>query len=552
MKRSLMVRLLVALVALALVAAACTGESTSTDVDQDDQATTDDGGGDTDTSDDDADAGGDDADAGDDAGDDDAEPAEETDADDAAPEPIFAEDTSGIPLFAEFQSTFDRSVDPFSSLDEFCQEHPAAEGRTASMDGITEDTIEIGHLRSTLEELAAIGFGVEVGDVAEQFEFLVDALNECTIRGRTVELITAESSPLAPDTVAELTGACLQLTEDNNSVMVLNSTGFQGSAVFCVTEEHETPLITTQGLPAEFYERSQGRLITAFPSQVSALRDLVIQADAAGLLEGRTIGLVAPDTPGIAEEFVTIENTLVELGHEVAVSDVIGCAGGTSCTEGLQDSVAGMRSAGVDAIFPGLNILSLPGYVSEMVTQGYATGDVQFFNSSLNSQNGDLVSSKVRAFGGEAAADLYNNAFLVDSAYTGHASTEGAVVPPFNELCLNTYAAQGGPLHDYFSADDGSAAGMVATICTQLRIMARVLYNAGDNPTPESIAEAIANLGPVDTNGMIPGSVDGQTGIYNVVQETRWTWPCTFGEDRAFDDQNTCVVPTGNYVPSGG
>ncbi len=548
MKRSLVMRFLIALTAFALFASACSGESTSTD---DDQVEADSGGGDsgggegTDEEPEDEPATTE-APAG---SDDDDQEGEEAMADS---EPVFAEDPHGIPLFADFQASFDRSTDPFSSLDEFCQEHPAAEGRTASMDGITEDTIEVGHLRSTLEELAAIGFGVEVGDVAEQFEFLVNALNECTIRGRTLDLKTAESSPLAPDSVAELTGACLELTEDNNSVIVMNSTGFQGSAVFCVTEEHETPLITTQGLPAEFYERSQGRLITAFPSQITALRDLVTQADAAGLLEGKTIGLVTPDTPGIAEEFATVEEVLNEFGYEVAVSDVIGCGGATSCTEGLQDSVANMKAAGVDALFPGLNILSLPGYISEMVTQGFAVGDVQFFNSSINSQNGDLVSSKVKAFGGDAAAEMYNGAFLSDSAYTGQNNTDGAVLPPFNELCLNTYNEQGGPLHDYFSTEDGSAAGMVATICAQVRVMARVLYHAGDNPTPESILDAIANLGPADTNDMIPAIVDGQAGMFRAVQETNWTWPCGFGEDKAFDDQNTCIVPTGNYSASSG
>ncbi len=540
MKRTMLVRLICALAAFAMIASACSGESTSVD--------------DADIEVDNGDA---DAEA---EGDDDADEAPETteapaetddggDTEAAANEPVFAEDPHGG-LFADFQASFDRSTDPFSSLDEFCQEHPAAENRTASMTGITEDTIEVGHLRSTLEELAAIGFGVEVGDVAEQFEFLVAAINECTIRGRTLELNTAESSPLAPDTVAALTAACLELTEDSNSVIVMNSTGFQGSAVFCVTEEHETPLITTQGLPEEFYERSLGRLITAFPSQLASSRDLVQKADEAGLLEGKTIGLVAPDTPGIAEEFEALEVILNEFGYEVAVSDVIGCGGGTSCAEGLQDSVASMKSAGVDAIFPGLNILSLPGYVSEMVTQGYATGDVQFFNSSINSQNGDLVSSKVKAFGGDAAAEMYNNAFLVDRAFTGQENTDGAIYPPFNELCLNTYEAQGGPLHDYFSTVDGSAAGMVTTICGQVRLAARVLYHAGDNPTPESILEAIANLGPVDTNDMVPGISDGKNGLYRAVQETRWTWPCAFGEENAFDDNNTCIVPVGNFTPA--
>lgn len=543
MRHTVLVRLLLTLAVFSLVAAACSGESTST---QDDEVVADNGG---DSGEDDNGEGDNGEGDAEDAAPEETTPPEEAD-ESAAAEPLFAEDPYGG-AFADYQASYDRSQDPFSSLDALCLEHPAAEGRTASMDGITEDTIQIGHLRSQLENLAAIGFGVEVGNVAEMFDFLVAELNEkCGgIRGRTLLLETAESDPLAPDIVAELTSACLKLTEDVNSVMVMNSTGFQTSAVFCVTEEHATPLITTQGLPQEFYERSNGLLMTMDLPQVTAMRNLVLLAEAEGLLEGKTIGLVSPDTPGIADEFSVIGDVLAELGYEVAVSDQIGCGGGTQCGEGLQDSVARMKAAGVDALFPGLNILSLPGYVSEMVTQGFATGDVQFFNSSVNSQNGDLVSSKVRAFGGEAAAELYNGAFIVDAAYTGFHQTEGAFIPPFNQMCMDAYEAQGGKAYDYFASGENTEQGMLASICTQLRIMARVLYNAGDNPTPESIKDAIANLGTIDSNGMLPASIDGFKGADDAVQNLRWTWPCEFGEEGAFDKQNTCVVPTGNYVP---
>ncbi|MEE9416905.1 MAG: ABC transporter substrate-binding protein [Acidimicrobiales bacterium] len=465
-------------------------------------------------------------------------------------EPLFAEDPFGG-IFADYQASFDRSTDPFSSLDSFCQEHPAAENRTASMRGVSEDTIQLGHLRNALEELAGIGFGVEVGNVAEMFEFMVQALNDCGgVRGRTVELATADSSPLAADTVASLTAACLELTEDVESAFIMNSSGFQGSSVLCVTEEHETPLITTQGLPQEFYDRSDGILITMDIPIATGLKNLVLKADADGMLEGKTIGVVYPDTPGIPPDMIAgVSDVLVGLGYEVAVEDEIGCGGATSCVDGVQDSVARMKAAGVDALFPGLNILSLPGYVSEMVTQGYEPGDVQFFNSSLNSQNADLVSSKVVAFGGEAAGELYNGTYIVDAANTGVHSTDGAFVPPINQLCMDTYEAQGGQAYDYFSTGGNTPRGMLTLICVQVRLMARIVYHAGDNPTLESVKAAIAGLGAIDTEHMVPGSINGQKGVDDMVQDLRWTFPCEFGPDRAFDDKNTCVVPTGNYVP---
>ena len=43
---------------------------------------------------------------------------------------------------------------------------------------------------------------------------------------------------------------------------------------------------------------------------------------------------------------------------------------------------------------PSLNVVSLPGFIKEMVGQGFKPGSVQFVNSNFNSQAGDLVSGK--------------------------------------------------------------------------------------------------------------------------------------------------------------
>ena len=78
-----------------------------------------------------------------------------------------------------------------------------------------------------------------------------------------------------------------------------------------------------------------------------------------------------------------------------------------------------MIADGVDVIFPLLNVISLPGYIGEMVTQGVQPGQIQFYQSGYNAQNGDLVSSKVVVFGGEAAGALYNGTKIVAPGATG-------------------------------------------------------------------------------------------------------------------------------------
>ena len=535
------IRLAVIACVLALVAAACSGESTSTDGDPPST---------TSVVEQETDSGGSDSTEPPTEGDGGEEPSEPTEGDSSEAEPVFAEDFHGG-LFADFQASFNRNTDPFTSLDAFCMPHDAAADRTDSMRGITADTIEVGHMRNQLEDAVALGFGIPVGDPKEMFELFIDVINEeCGgIRGRQLELSLGEFSPL--DSSAEaLTAACLAVTEDAASVIVMNSTGYNATGALCVAEEHESIMISTTGLATDVVERGEGRIISLQQSLGQASKNLVNKAVADGVLDGKKIAVVYPDTPGIPE---VAEGELIPAleaaGFAPAVTEVIGCEGGTVCAAGLVDVVAKMKSEGVTAVFPPFNILSLPGLIQEMATQGFAPGDVTFLQSSFNSQSGDLVSSKVAANGGTAAAELYNGAYIVDSAYTGMHNVVDTV-PSFNELCIDAYTAaggNGGVKYDYFSQEENTPSSMVVTVCVQVRLMARILYNAGDNPTPESLAEAIKNLGPVDINGMLPGKIDGGTnGAEFWVQSLRWTFPCEYPEP--YDEANTCIVSNADYI----
>ena len=537
--RKLRIRLLVLLAVFALIATACAGESTSTDeVDTDAPAATE--------APDEPDESPEATDAPDDEPDDtESEPEGE---DETASEGVFAEDFHGG-IFADFQASYDRSTDPFSTLDAFCTEHEAAADRTDSMDGVTADTINIGHAFQDLSVVATLGFAVPVGDPILMFETFAKVINEqCGgIRGRQLVVQSATTSPLA-DAAAENTRACIELTEDFKSAWIMNSTGgVNATGALCIAEEHGTIVSSSSNLADEIIERGEDRILTIPLSQDDGNRALVRRAAAEGLLDGKTIAVVYPDTPGIPE---SVEGTLIpELeaaGFAPAVTEVIGCEGGTSCATGLIEAVTKLKSEGVDAVFPPLNILSLPAFVAEMANQGFAPGEVTFFQSALNSQNGDLVSSKVVANGGPDAAALYNGTIIVDTPYTGLYQVSDTV-PPFNDMCINTYADNGGEFHDYFSAEENTPSGMVTSVCTLMRVMARAMYHAGDNPTPESLADAIKNLGPVDLNSGIPGFVDGGGGMMAWPQTATWTSPCQY--DVPFDENDTCVVSNGDFEP---
>ena len=494
-----------------------------------------------------------------------AEPDEEPDTEPAAAEPdeepegpppnIYDDPRDGI--FDEFQATFDRGDNPFTQLDAFCHTHDPAPDRVATDPGIEANSISLVHLRSKLEDFASMGFAVPVGNVAEMFDTFTAVVNEqCGgVRGRTIELHTIELEVLGATVDADRNAACIQAIEDYNGVILLNSSGFQGSANLCIVEENETAFISTQGQSEEFMRRGADRLISISPTLEESVRWLAADLADRGQLDGKTIGIAAPDTPG---QYEAVEAGLVETlrskGIDVAVFDVIGCGGTTFCLEGVIDSVQRMRAAGVDVFFNVLNVVSAPGYIAEMANQGFEPGDVQFYASDFNAQAGELVSSKMVAFGGETAGNLYNGALIIDDADTGAYRLEGYEPRPFNEMCNDTYGTNNpsGSNHenaDRLSGSGSSAYGMVATVCNIMRTALRAIYAAGDNPTRADIYAALANLGPIDSNEMLPFTIrPGKTQAPDAIHTMRFEHPCT--KPAPFGEENICITPIDEYRPA--
>ena len=166
------------LLAFVFFAAACGGE------------TSDDSAGDTgdnasSTDSDDADDSGDDSDdspGGPDdspeqsSGDDAPEESDDEMTEEEADPNIYEDPRGGV--FLEFQQGFDRGDHPFMQVDSFCLPHEPAADRVETDDGITADSINVGHIRSRLEDLTGIGFAVPVGDPKEMYEVFIDYINE--------------------------------------------------------------------------------------------------------------------------------------------------------------------------------------------------------------------------------------------------------------------------------------------------------------------------------------------------------------------------------------
>ena len=455
-------------------------------------------------------------------------------------------------MFADFQRSFDREH-PFGSLDAFCSPHgEPVEPRRATDAGIGADTVTLAHMRTRIEEIVDMGFAAPVGDPTDMFDTFTRIVNErCGgVWGRKIDLRLVEVAALGvggTDIDTLRNAACIEATEEHRAVILVNSTSFQGTAMLCVTEEHDSALIGHQALPAEYVQRGGGRLLTTATTLEANLRALAEYAISSGALEGRRVGVVAPNTPGEAEATeASLVATLEAAGTDVRVFDVLDCAGTSICFGGMAESVQRLLEERVDVLFPTVNALTLPAYVTEMVTQGFAPGDVRFYNSDFNSQGNEIVSSLIVTFGGEAAGDLYDGTVLLVHGDSGrYRLSEYPAATPFDTMCMREYAENSaiGQYYDPRDPHETNKHGMVGLVCSVYRVALRGLYDAGPNPTRADIFAALENLGPVDLVSMLPGSLaPGKWTMGDSLQPVTFRYPCPF--EGLGTAAGTCHVPS--------
>jgi len=474
------------------------------------------------------------------------------------PAKIYTDPRGG--LYADFQKTFDRGGDPFSSETEFCTKgDPPKEALKQTEAGITATSIVFAHIRTKLEELASFGFDVYVGNTSDMFSTFAKVVNEqCGgVNGRQIDLqnieVTALGSAAKPVDQAR-NEACVTATEDKKAPIVVNSSGFQGTGILCIVEDHKAIYISTTNGSQEFLGRSGGRMFSTSGLVLDDYNTLLAnEIVRTGIAKGKTVGVIDSDTPGQNEATKKNFNEILDkAGIKVASYSTLGCKGTTTCADGLKDAVAKLIAAKVDFLYPNLNVVSLPGFVKEMVAQGAKPGTIQFVNSNFNSQAGDLVSGKVSELGGAEAGALYNGAIFFDPAPTGNYRLTDDPTP-FNKMCNDTYQkystlpanagntfATAGKVFKFKDDFEVSPYGMVSSVCSIMRAALRAVYRAGVNPTRDDITKAMQNLGPIDINYMQPATfAPGKSGAPDGVYQLKYNYPCPGG---TINKSNSCIT----------
>ncbi len=423
------------------------------------------------------------------------------------------------------------SANPFSAPDTFC---------TKSGPPATKNPITVVQIRSQLEKYEALGYSLPVGDVNDMFQVFTDQINACGgIRGRKIVLQNEEYDPTNP---ASRDAACIAATEDDKAFVVVNANTFTGTGPYCVAGDHHTPLVYVGGASDAQYKASKGRLASYGPSAEGQVGVLAADLVKSGALKGKTVAVVSTDLP---DQVDVVQQALVDplkrAGVEVVTYDVLPCQGSILCTQPIPQSVMKVAATKPDVVMPVLTATTLPVYVNEMQKAGVKA---KLYETTYNALGTDLVQSKVLQVGGADLAKYYDGATLVSATVAGDWRLPGFAPPPIGTMCNDVYAKSTKTGATYEPDTAGYTKwGMVGLSCTNMRMVARAMYDAGPKLTQQSFVDALRKL-PPDPIGGIGGApvvvyIDTKTAPTTAYESTA-TYPCRLP---APPEDTVCLIP---------
>ncbi len=188
---------------------------------------------------------------------------------------------------------------------------------TATWRGVTPDTIRVGIAMLDFEFLVQNNLSPQGwGDQQLVWQTFIDELNDRGgILGRRIEPVFTFYNPIG---TAEAEAACLTMTEDNETFAVL--AGFVGPAEpanTCITGAHDTVLVGGRA-SSERRAQSTAPWIETQATRERRLDILVSLLDQTGRLEGRRIAVVG--TQAAQVEYDKAEDVLTSHGAEVVLT----------------------------------------------------------------------------------------------------------------------------------------------------------------------------------------------------------------------------------------
>jgi len=356
--------------------------------------------------------------------------------------------------------------------------------------GLTDTTVKISMISADLSLLTEQNLAPEIGNAETTMKAVVADINaNGGIAGRQIELVShvikGADAILKPDLGRQ---ACVQATEDDKPFAVIITASLPAAMVQCVVD-HDVLAITMDSWPASLYDAAKGRLFS-LGSHISIEQNRAYQTwpgvlDTAGLLKGKTLGVIRTDT---ADQQQTTDDALIPaieaLGYKVAAEAVLPCPEGSQTCDQQDVAIQRMQDAGVDTVFLVAQTLAGSSTVEKAQTLGYKPQWTTIGNN---------VTNTVAKFYSNAK-DNFDGAYGVDIQFSDWT--------PAAADC-NQIAVAGGA-EKFPIGSDGY--GFTAVTCIQMQSIANAIDAVDGTVDQASVIAAMQTSDPLMISGP-PGSL---------------------------------------------
>jgi ABC-type branched-subunit amino acid transport system substrate-binding protein len=397
-----------------------------------------------------------------------------------------------------------------------------ASARKASDIGITRDAIKLGVLIPSDNSSAAGGtsFSSVIGSPKQQWGAYLDELNaKGGILGRKVEPVFREYDGLNLDAQR---AACVYLTEQAKVFAIVNSGGFYGDPILCVTQQHKTPFLGQAGEALDFYQKSNGLYFSTTPNKDRVLRNMVAVAAHDGVFKGKTVGLLSRE--GI--DAIPVDQSLkpalkaagVKLTYEARIS-----SDDSAAQSQIPLEVQQMRSNKVDFIMLTTGLIVANVFVQQADSQRYTP---QYMTSDFASGGSDVYTIGMPA--------SFQGAITYTALRTGEARV-GMAEPVQDAACRKVFERRTGKKLDRTTTEYS----LTVTACGILTEFAQGMRTAGVNPTRRLLSAGLQAIGSFAVPFSGAGSwSQGKFDAPDVVRRGTWKSDCK------------CWTPVGPFVPT--
>jgi len=376
---------------------------------------------------------------------------------------------------------------------------------TASWQGVTEDTIELGFILPDLAQLKELGLiDLDTGDPQLIVDTLVADVNaRGGILGRQISGTLETVFPLGQ---AEAEAACVHFTEDIGVFAVIGE--FSGPATesnVCFTDLAETLMVGGQPSPEEL-ERAKVAWISSNLSAERRLNGAIELMDAEGLI-GERVAVAMDATEQNLGDGIIIP-ALEERGYEVVTRVVqdVPPADAVAAEEQWRVFIERFRVDQVDTVV--------------LVESVALNGANELARSDLGAQilitdTGEIM----QTLGNASVATLDQLEGIIG---TGGLSAKERLELAETQACIAAFEAANPDIEVVVSDElpEGEPDWMsgIVRVCTELRLFELIATAAGADLNPDSFLAAAEGLGPIELPGqqfssLEPGKWDADNGL---------------------------------------